>query len=116
MNETTTNNTTGAGTAKLVYLLYLISLLIGVTAVVGLIVAYVNRDDAPGWLQSHYQFQIRTFWIGGLYMLVGIMLLQFLIGLLILLFFILWLIVRCAKGIKYLDKEEAYPEPGSWMF
>ena len=90
--------------------------MIGITAIVGLIVAYVPRDDAPGWLQSHYQFQIRTFWIGLLYMIVGIMLLQFLIGLLILLFFIFWLIVRCAKGIKYLDKEEAYPEPGSWMF
>ena len=116
MNDTASNKTAGAGTAKLVYILYLVSLLIGITAIVGLIIAYVNRDDAPGWLQSHYQFQIRTFWIGGLYMLIGIMLLQFLIGLLILLFFIFWLIVRCAKGIKYLDKEEAYPEPVSWVF
>ena len=49
-------------------------------------------------------------------MIVGTLLLQFLVGLLILLFFIFWLIVRCAKGIKYLDREEAYPEPGSWMF
>ena len=116
MNETTDNNNAGAGTAKLVYILYLVSLLIGITAIVGLIIAYVNRDDAPGWLQSHYRFQVRTFWIGALYMFVGILLLQFLIGLLILLFFIFWLIVRCAKGIKYLDKEEAYPDPGSWMF
>jgi uncharacterized membrane protein len=116
VNETASNKTTAAGTAKLVYILYLVSLLIGITAIVGLIIAYVNRDDAPGWLQSHYQFQIRTFWIGAFYMIVGIMLLQFLIGLLILLFFIFWLIVRCARGIKYLDKAEAYPEPGSWMF
>ncbi|NNL06322.1 MAG: hypothetical protein HKO86_01260 [Gammaproteobacteria bacterium] len=116
MNETANNNTAAAGTAKLVYILYLVSLLIGITAIVGLIIAYVNRDDAPGWLQSHYQFQIRTFWIGAFYMIVGILLLQFLIGLLILLFFIFWLIVRCARGIKYLDKKEAYPEPGSWMF
>ena len=64
MNETTSNRNAGAGTAKLVYILYLVSLLIGITAIVGLIIAYVNRDDAPGWLQTHYRFQIRTFWIG----------------------------------------------------
>ena len=116
MNETTSNKTAGVGTAKLVYILYLVSLLIGITAIIGLIIAYVNRDDAPGWLQSHYRFQIRTFWMGAFYMIVGTLLLQFLVGLLILLFFIFWLIVRCAKGIKYLDKEKAYPEPGSWMF
>jgi uncharacterized membrane protein len=116
VNETANNKTAGAGTAKLVYILYLVSLLIGITAIVGLIIAYVNRDDAPGWLQSHYRFQIRTFWMGAFYMIVGTLLLQFLVGLLILLFVIFWLIVRCARGIKYLDKEEAYPEPGSWMF
>ena len=116
MNETANNKTAGAGTAKLVYILYLVSLLIGITAIVGLIIAYVNRDDAPGWLQSHYRFQIRTFWMGAFYMIVGTLLLQFLVGLLILLFVIFWLIVRCARGIKYLDKEQAYPEPGSWMF
>ena len=116
MNETANNKTAGAGTAKLVYILYLVSLLIGITAIVGLIIAYVNRDDAPGWLQSHYRFQIRTFWMGAFYMIVGTLLLQFLVGLLILLFVIFWLIVRCARGIKYLDKKEAYPEPGSWMF
>jgi uncharacterized membrane protein len=116
VNETANKKTAGAGTAKLVYILYLVSLLIGITAIVGLIIAYVNRDDAPGWLQSHYRFQIRTFWMGAFYMIVGTLLLQFLIGLLILLFVIFWLIVRCARGIKYLDKEQAYPEPGSWMF
>ena len=116
MNETANNKTASAGTAKLVYILYLVSLLIGITAIVGLIIAYVNRDDAPGWLQSHYRFQIRTFWMGAFYMIVGTLLLQFLVGLLILLFVIFWLIVRCARGIKYLDKEQAYPEPGSWMF
>jgi uncharacterized membrane protein len=116
VNETANNKTAGAGTAKLVYILYLVSLLIGITAIVGLIIAYVNRDDAPGWLQSHYRFQIRTFWMGAFYMIVGTLLLQFLVGLLILLFVIFWLIVRCARGIKYLDKEQAYPEPGSWMF
>lgn len=117
MNEPTPNQKTpGAGTAKLVYILYLVSIIIGITAVVGLIMAYVSKEDAADWLKSHYQFQIRTFWIGALYLFIGILFLQFAIGLLILLFWLLWLIVRCAKGIKYLDREQAYPDPTGWMF
>jgi uncharacterized membrane protein len=117
MNETTDNqHPTTEGTAKLVYILYLASIIIGITAIVGLIIAYVNRDDAPGWLQSHYRFQIRTFWIGALYLLLGLMLYQVIIGFFLLLFWLIWLIVRCAKGMKSLDRKEAYPEPESWLF
>ena len=117
MNDTSNNEKpTTAGTAKIIYFLYLVSILIGITAIAGLIMAYVNRDDAADWLKSHYQFQIRTFWIGAMYLFIGVLLSQFIIGLLVLLFCLLWLIVRCARGIKYLDRREAYPDPTGWMF
>jgi uncharacterized membrane protein len=117
VNDTSNNeNSASAGTAKIIYFLYLASILIGITAIAGLIMAYVNRDDAEDWLKSHYQFQIRTFWIGALYLFVGVLLSQFIIGLLVLLFWLLWLIVRCARGIKYLDRREACPDPTGWMF
>jgi uncharacterized membrane protein len=117
VNEATGNkNTATAGAAKIIYILYLISIIIGITAIVGLIMAYVNRDDAPQWLKSHYQFQIRTFWIGALYLLLGVMFSQFFFGLFIILFWVFWLIVRCAKGIKYLDRSEAYPDTKGWLF
>ena len=117
VNEATGNeNTATAGTAKIVYILYLISIIIGITAIVGLIMAYINRDDAAEWLKSHYQFQIRTFWIGALYLLVGVMFSQFFFGLFIILFWVFWLIVRCAKGIKYLDRTEVHPDPRGWLF
>lgn len=117
MNEQTGNEiTTTAGSAKTIYILYLISIIIGITAVVGLIMAYVNRDDAPDWLQSHYRFQIRTFWIGALYLFIGVLLSKVVIGLFIILFWLLWLIVRCAKGMKYLDRQQAHPAPEGWMF
>ena len=102
--------------AKLIYILYLVSIIIGISAIAGLIMAYINRDDSPDWLNSHYRFQIRTFWIGALYLFIGLLLSQVIIGLFILLFWLLWLIVRCAKGLKYLDREEAYPNPTGWMF
>ncbi len=119
MNHATDNDqSTTAGTAKIIYFLYLASLIvvIAITAIVGVILAYVNRDGAPDWLESHYRFQIRTFWMAAFYWVIGMMLLQFIIGWVILLFLIFWLILRCAKGIKYLDRREAYPDPETWLF
>jgi uncharacterized membrane protein len=117
MGEQTDNEKPAtAGNAKLVYILYLVSIVIGITAIVGLVVAYVNRDDASDWLQSHYRFQIRTFWIGALYLFLGVLLSQVVIGVLIILFWLLWLIVRCAKGLKYLERQQAHPAPEGWMF
>lgn len=105
-----------AGSAKIVYILYLVSIIIGITSIVGLIMAYVNRDDAPDWLRTHYRFQIRTFWIGTLYLFLGVLLSQIVIGVFIILFWIFWIIIRCAKGMKYLDRKEAYPTPAGWLF
>ena len=61
------NSPTTKGAAKIVYILYLVSLLFGITGIIGVVMAYINKDDAPEWLQTHYQFQIRTFWIGALF-------------------------------------------------
>ena len=104
------------GTAKVIYILYLVSMVFGITGIIGLVMAYMNRGEAPLWLESHYQYQIRTFWIGTLYMLMGFLLTFILIGYLVFLFAVIWLIVRCVKGIKLVDNKEAHPDPESWMF
>lgn len=45
-------------TAKAVYILYIVGWAIPIIAqIVGVIFAYVNRDTAPAWLQTHYQLQ-----------------------------------------------------------
>lgn len=117
MNEVVTSGKSNSeGTAKIVYILYLVSLLIGFTSIIGVIMAYANKNDAPDWLQTHYQFQIRTFWIGLLYAVVGLLLTIVLIGILILIFVTVWMIVRCVKGMKYLDQKEAHPDPTGWLF
>ena len=38
-------------TARVVYILYLVSLIFGVTSIIGLIMAYVYRADAPEWIK-----------------------------------------------------------------
>ncbi len=101
---------------NIIYILYLASLIFGVTAVIGVIMAYVNYRDAPGWLWTHYDFQIRTFWIGLLYLVIGLLLTLIYIGWLLVLLWYVWVIVRCARGIKQLARGAAYPNPTGWLF
>src|SRR3546814_16922839 len=54
-----------------VYGLYLLGLTHGLTILIGLIVAYANRDNAGARMRSHYTFQIRTFWLSIGWFLVG---------------------------------------------
>ncbi len=104
------------GTANAIYILYLIGLVFGITALVGLVMAYVNRGDAPEWLKTHYRFQIRTFWIGFLYIAVSVLTLIALVGFALGLLTIIWIIVRCAKGMQALARGEAYPDPATWLW
>jgi len=116
MSEVVESKGTSASTAKLVYILYMVGIFFGPTGIVGVVMAYINKSDAPEWLQTHYQFQIRTFWIGALYMFIGILLSIILIGWLVLLFWVVWLIIRSVKGMKALEAQEAVENPTGWMF
>jgi uncharacterized membrane protein len=103
-------------TANIIYILFLVNIIVPFTALVGVIMAYVNKSDSPVFMQSHYQFQIRTFWIGVLYGFIGALLTAIFIGWLVLLFTLIWWIVRCVKGMQQLGKQAPMPNPTSWMF
>jgi uncharacterized membrane protein len=112
-----------------VYALYLLGFTNGLTFLIGLVVAYVNRDTAGPINASHYTFAIRTFWlwiwlalIGGALLLVGVATLVFLIGIpmiaiggLIFSVINIWFVVRSIMGLVYLLKGEAYPRPRTWL-
>ncbi len=102
--------------ANLIYILYLLNLIFGVTSFIGVIMAYVNKGGAPEWVQSHYRFQIRTFWIGLLFAVVGAVTAAFVVGILVLAFLFVWWIARCVTGMRYLSEGRAHPNPASWMF
>lgn len=102
--------------AQIVYILYLVGIFIGLTALVGLIIAYVSKGDAPAWLKSHYQYQIRTFWIGLLFALISGATMTFGIGFLLVFVAFVWFVVRCVKGLKLVSKEEAVPNPTTWAW
>lgn len=111
-----TNTNNSAGMAKIVYVLYLVGLVFGITGIIGVVISYVSKNEAPDWLKTHFDFQIRTFWIGLLFMIVGGILAIFVIGYLVFLFWLVWLIIRCVKGLQALDKQQAIVDPKSWMF
>jgi uncharacterized membrane protein len=98
-----------------VYALYLVGLFNGLTAVVGVILAYVSKGAAPEWMQSHYVFQIRTFWLSLLFTIIGGVLTMVGVGFVILAAIWVWTAVRCILGLSWLLKGQAYPTPRNWM-
>jgi uncharacterized membrane protein len=85
--------------ALVVYVLYALSFLWGVTAIAGVIIAYIKRDDVRGtWLESHFDWQIRTFWWGLAWTVAGIVLALVGVGFLILLAVWIWAVYRVVKG------------------
>ncbi|AMN46567.1 membrane protein [Steroidobacter denitrificans] len=116
MNQIVPARPPSVGIAKIIYVLYLLGFFAGITAVIGLVMAYIYKDDAPEWLRTHYELQIRTFWIMLLYGLIAGILCIILIGFLLLFLVALWWIIRCVKGLKYLDQNTAYPDHRGWLF
>jgi uncharacterized membrane protein len=101
----------------LVYALHALSLLIGVTtaasiigafvfgvpSIIAVVINYVKRGEARGtYLESHFRWQIRTFWFALLWCVIGGMLFITLVGipLAIGVFFAagVWAIYRIARG------------------
>ena len=105
-----------AGNARLIYILYLCAVVIGMTAVIGLVMAYISRQQDDPVLDSHYRNQINIFWKGLLYSLIGLILSIVGIGIIILIATLIWYLARSVKGLQSLSKGEAIITPGSWLF
>ena len=89
--------------AELVYTLQAASFLVGVTFVVAAVVNYVKRDAVAGtWVESHFRWQLRTFWIGLVLTVLGLLTFIVLIGIPILIGNSIWIIYRITKGWLYL--------------
>ena len=84
---------------QVVYVLYALSYFTGITAIVGIIINYVKKEDVAGtWLESHFRWQIRTFWFGLLWAVIGAATVVILIGFAILFANFCWIIYRIVKG------------------
>jgi uncharacterized membrane protein len=101
--------------AQVVYYLYLASLLVGITMLIGVIIAYINRGKAGGFVETHYTWAIRTFWIGLLYAVVSMLLMVVGIGFLLIFAVGVWVIVRVIIGLQQINRNEPIRNPESWL-
>jgi uncharacterized membrane protein len=96
--------------AQAVYILYALSWFAGITAIAGVMIDYIKREEAAGtWVESHFRWQIRTFWFGLLWTIIGIATYVFLVGMAILFANACWIIYRVIKGWLYLNDGKPMP-------
>jgi len=105
--------------AALAHGLPLIAPVFGIAGIIGLIIAYVQRDDARGtWVESHLRWLIRTFWwsllwalLGGLVIVtLGLVLIGIPIAFLIWIADTLWVFYRVIRGVLLF--KDSRPIPG----
>lgn len=99
-----------------IYVLYFVGYFTGITALIGVIIAHIQVGAADPITRSHYAFQIRTFWIGLGYIILGLLLSVVLVGFAILLWWFVWSLVRGVKGLLVLNEGKAIANPTSWLF
>ncbi len=115
----------GRGMAHLIYILYIAGFLTGVSALVGVVLAWTNRNAATAPFQSHFDWQIHIFWRGLTFLVVmvalyflaalaGSLILGF--GFILAIFFVpigiwwfVWTILAIAKGMTALGRQEPMP-------
>lgn len=85
-----------------------------VPSIVAVILNYLKRGDARGtWLESHYRWQIRTFWFAIFWVIVAFTLFVTVVGIplavAILVAISLWLVYRIARGwLRLGDRRPMY--------
>jgi uncharacterized membrane protein len=81
---------------------------VGITAIVAIVMNYVKKDDVAGtFLESHFRWQIRTFWFGLLWGILGCITVVVGVGWLVLAANGIWLIYRIVKGWLRLNDNKA---------
>lgn len=93
-----------------VYALQALSFMFVITFLIAIIINYIKHDDVRGsWLESHFRWQMRSFWFGLLWMSIGLISSFILVGYLLLFANTVWLIYRIIKGwLRLSEGREMY--------
>ena len=110
-NKTEQQNASLRQLTLIIYALYALSWVLGgIPAIVAIVLNYLKREDAAGTLyESHFNWQIRTFWwslgwavLGAITLLIGV-------GFVILLVAGIWSIYRMVKGLLFWNEHKPMP-------
>lgn len=98
-----------------IYILYAVSVVTGITLLVGAVIAYVKRDDFYGTPYfDHIQYLIKTFWVTLVGSIIGCLTVFLLIGFLILALVCVWFIYRVVAGfVRFYDNKPVSPD--GWL-
>jgi uncharacterized membrane protein len=93
-----------------VYALQAAGFVVGLTFIVAVVINYVKREDVVGTLyESHFRWQIRTFWYGLLWGVLGAILMFVVIGWFVLCANFVWVIYRIVKGwLRVVENKPMY--------
>jgi uncharacterized membrane protein len=98
------------------YALYALSIVIGISSIVGVIIAHIKRSSYEGTVYAdHMTWLIRTFWISFLLGVIGVITMYFLIGLPILIAAAVWFIYRVVKGFLILSERKTFKDPRAFL-
>lgn len=101
---------------QIVYLCQALSFFFGITAIAGIILNYLKRKEVKdSWLESHFCWQIRTFWIGLAASFAGFILMFVIVGFLILAIILVWSIHRVIKGYLLLNENKPIENPQAFI-
>ena len=95
--------------ALLVYLLQLLTVLFGITTVIAILVNHIRLDSVRGSpAESHFRWQILTFWVALAVFITGL-LLGGTAGTYLAISAVIWLYYRALKGLWYLRRLQQAP-------
>lgn len=104
----------------IVSLLYLLSAVVGITILVGIILAYIwEGEPNEAWEESHWRWLIRTFWIGLLYGVIAGALTIGTFGLGGFVFIplvVVWFAVRAIRSLLAAQKRAPMENVETWLF
>jgi uncharacterized membrane protein len=93
-----------------VYALQAAGFFVGITWIVAVVINYVKKEEVAGtWLESHCRWQIRTFWFGLLWGVLGCLLFVVVVGMVILFANAVWIVYRIVKGWLNLNDNKPMP-------
>jgi len=91
-----------------IYALYAASLFVGITGIVAIVMNYLKKEEVAGtYLESHFRWQIRTFWFSVLWGVIGFLTFFIVVGWFVLIADAVWFIYRIVKGFLRLNEGKA---------
>lgn len=89
--------------AIIIYALFAVGFCNGVTALIGVILAHVNLKTADPVSASHFKYQMRTFYWGLLWVIIGAITSVIVVGWFVLLAWFIWTLIRIITGLMAIN-------------